>query len=181
MRVALAIVLTTAALAATAGAAQVDPRLLVLRTADVPVGFVADRKDTGVRTNEGEAGSSRASRALIARLGRVTGYAAEWDRGRGNESIVSRADVFRAPTGARRYVELSASTLRRSGIAGLRRSPAAIGDGGYVFHGGPAGELAWVLWRSGGVAGMVAGWGVPRSTTLALARTQQGRIAGATR
>jgi hypothetical protein len=179
VRLVVAILLTAGALAASARAGAVEPKVLVLRSGDVPAGFVVDAQDTGVRTNEGEADSNRTGRALIARLGRVTGYEAEWNRERGQESIVSRADVFRTASGSQRYVELSAAMLSRSGIKGIRRDRMTIGDGGYLFHGGSSGELAWVLWRSGRVAGMVVGWGVPRGTTVALARAQQRRIAAA--
>ena len=165
-------------LAAPAAAVDVAPRALVLRSADVPAGWARVRKETGLRTNEDEAGTDRKSRALIARLGRVTGYQAEWRRG-AMDSIVSRADVFRSTDGARMYVDIAADSPRSSGIKGLRRSPARIGDSGYAFHGGPNGTVAWVVWRSGAVAGTVVGWGLPRETTLAIARKQQRRIAAA--
>jgi hypothetical protein len=163
-------------LVAPAAAADVAPRALVLRTSDVPAGWALRRDETGVRTNEDEAGTDRRSRALIARLGRVTGYQAEWRRAP-MDSIVSRADVFRSRNGARMYVELAAGSLRSAGIRGLRRSAVDIGDAGYVFHGGRSGSIAWVVWRSGSVAGMVVGWGVRRDVSMALARKQQRRIA----
>lgn len=165
-------------LAAPAAAADVAPRALVLRSADVPAGWALDRGETGLRTNADEAGADRRSRALIARLGRVTGYQAEWRRGT-MDSIVSRADVFRSTRGARTYVDIAAASLRSSGIKGLRRSTVRIGDSGYVFHGGPAATVAWVVWRSGAVTGTVVGWGIPRDTTVVLARKQQRRIAAA--
>ena len=164
--------------AAPAAAVDVAPRALVLRSADVPAGWALDREETGLRTNRDEAGTDKKSRALIARLGRVTGYQAEWRRG-AMDSIVSRADVFRSTNGARMYLDIAADSLRSSGIKGLRRSPARLGDLGYAFGGGPNGTVAWVVWRSGPVAGTVVGWGVPLDTTLALARTQQRRIAAA--
>ena len=148
-------------LAAPAAAVDVAPRALVLRSADVPAGWAPAGKETGLRTNEDEAGTDTKSRALIARLGRVTGYQAEWRRG-AMDSLVSRADVFRSTGGARMYLDIAADGLRSSGIKGLRRSPARIGDSGYVFHGGPNGTVAWVVWRSGAVTGTVVGWGLPR-------------------
>jgi len=165
-------------LASPAAAVDVAPRALVLRPVDVPAGWAPVRKETGIRTNGDEAGTDKKSRALIARLGRVTGYQSEWRRG-AMDSIVSRADVFRSTDGARRYVDVAAASLRSSGIKGLERSPAHIGDSGYVFHGGRDGTVAWVVWRSGAVTGTVVGWGLPRDATLALARKQQRRIAAA--
>jgi len=178
VRSTIPILLAAAVLAAPAAAGDVSPRALVLRPTDVPAGWALDRDETGLRTNAREGGTDRRSRALIARLGRVTGYQAEWRRGTA-DSILSRADVFRSRAGARDYVDLAASSLRSSGIKGLRRSPIEIGDAGYVFHGGRTGRVAWVVWRSGVVAGTVVGWGVPRDVAVALARTQQRRIADA--
>ena len=182
MRLALVTVLVAGATAApgAALAVAVQPSALVLRSADLPSGFVLDTKETGIRTNDDEGGRDRRNRALIARLGRITGYQAEWHRAPERDSIVSRADVFRTSDGARRYVGLAASSLRASGIKGLQKSVIRLGDEAYVFHGGRTGEIAWVVWRSGHVAGMVVGWGVPRDRTVSLARTQQRRIAAAT-
>ncbi len=181
MRYAIATVVTAGVLALPASAAELDPRVLVLQSADVPAGFVLDREDTGVRTNEDEARESRQTRALIARLGRVTGYEAEWDQDRGMNVIHSRVDVFRATAGARMLLDLYSTGFRTSGVKGLRRTAVRIGDEGFVFHGGGNSQLAWVSWRSGRVGATLAGWGVPRSTTIALARKQQRRIAAALR
>ncbi len=179
MRYAIATILTAGLLAVPASAADLDPRMLVLRSTDVPAGFVLDREDTGVRTNEKEAGANRQTRALIARLGRVTGYEAEWDRDRDLEVILSRADVFRTRAGARMLLNEYATGFRTSGIKGLRRTAVRIGDEGQVYHGGADSRLTWVSWRSGRVSAIVAGWGIARSATIALARAQQRRIAAA--
>jgi hypothetical protein len=181
VRYAIAAVVTAGALAVPASAADLDPRLLVLQSADVPPGFVLDREDTGVRTNEDEGRESRQTRELIARLGRVTGYEAEWDQARGMKVIHSRADVFRATAGARMLLDLYATGFRTSGIKGLRRTAVRIGDEGAVFHGGGNSDLAWVSWRSGRVTATLAGWGIPRTRTIALARIQQRRIAAGLR
>ena len=182
MRLAIVTLLAAGATAAPAAAVAVvvQPGALVLHASDVPAGFVLDREATGIRTNDDEGGSDRKSRAFIARLGRITGFQSEWHRGVERDSIVSRADVFRTRDGARRYVDLAAGSLRASGIKGLRKSVIRLGDQAYVFHGGRTGEIAWVVWRSGRVAGTVVGWGLQRDITLSLARTQQRRIAAAT-
>ena len=173
----IAVALACAGIAASSATAAVDPGRLVLRSTDVPAGFVADTKSTGVRTNQDEAGTDRKSGKLIVRLGRVTGYQAEWRRA--SEVVVSRADVFRTRAGARTYIGLAATSFRNSGIKGLRRSTIRLGEEGYVFHGGASDGVVWVVWRSGTVAGMVVGWGLSRATGVGLARKQQRRIASA--
>ena len=78
-------------------------------------------------------------------------------------------------------LDLYTTGFRTSGGKGLRRTAVRIGDEGFVLYGGVDSQLAWVSWRSGRVTATLAGWGVPRSTTIALARRQQRRIAAAPR
>ena len=111
-------------LAAPAAAVDVAPRALVLRSADVPAGWAPARKETGLRTNEDEAGTDTKSRALIARLGRVTGYQAEWRRG-AMDSLVSRADVFRSTGGARMYLDIAVGWPPFVGDQGAPAKPGA--------------------------------------------------------
>ena len=165
-------------LVASAGAATVDPGSLVLRSSDLPRGFVQD-SETGVRTNADLAGSDRRHWRQIAKMGRVTGYRASWDRQRGQDSIVSSADLFRGEAGARQMFDLYAAELNRSGIKGLTRRAVALGDRGAIFDGGASSELAFVGWRHGRVFGYVAGWGVRSDDVLRLARSQERRIAAA--
>jgi hypothetical protein len=184
MRYVLATLLVTAVAAAPALGAGVDPRALVVRTSEVPAGFAVDRQHTGTRTNEDEANGSAASRRFLERTGRITGYLASWDRGRGPDTITARVDLFRTRAGARMLLDRYVDEARKSGAKGLRRSSVPIGDWGWVWHtqpGAPAGDLGFVFWQSGRVVAGVAGWGISRALLLELARTQQGRIAAALR
>ena len=108
---------------------------------------------------------------------RITGYQADWDRQ--DASINARVDLFHAPAGARMLVSMYATQMRQSGIKGLLTSPVRLGDGGWIWHGGPSSEYNVVAWRSGRVFGSIAGLGITRDRTLALARVQQRRIATA--
>jgi hypothetical protein len=184
VRYLLATLLVAAVAAAPALGAGVDPRALVLRTSEVPEGFVVDRDDTGIRTNEDEAGGNAANRRFLERTGRITGYLASWDRGREPDTITARVDLFRTRAGARVLLDRYASEMRKSGIRGLRRSSVPLGEQGWVWHtktGARSSDLVLVFWRSGRVLAGVAGWGISRARTLDLARIQQDRIAAALR
>jgi hypothetical protein len=185
MRCAFLSFLATALLAAPALGVGFDPSALVLAARDAPGGFVLDRDDSGVRTNEDEAEGNAKTRALIARMGRVTGYETQWEQEPHRfplRAFVSRADVFRDAEGARMYVRFASGQFSRSGIKGLDRRPVRIGEQGWVLSGGGAPDgVVWVVWRSGRVAGSIAGWNVARNAVVVLARKQQRRIAAALR
>jgi hypothetical protein len=178
MRVLLAVVVTFLFAAVTASAAEVDPRTLVLRQVDVPAGFELDRNGSGLRTNQSEAKGDRRLPALFRRWGRVTGYETEYDRR--EATLTSRADLFRTPEGSELMMAYVVEDAKKSGIKGLRRSPARIGAGGWVYGGGSgSGAFNLVIWRHQRVfAGLVA-FGVQKGRMLALARAQQRRIAAA--
>jgi hypothetical protein len=185
MRSAFLCLLLTVLVAAPALGAGLDPSTLVLTARDAPRGFVLDRDDSGVRTNEDEAEGNAKTRALIARMGRVTGYESQWEQEPHRSplrALLSRADVFRGADGARMYVRFASGQFARAGAKGLQRRQVRIGDQGFVLSGGGAADgVAWVVWRSGHVTGFVAGWNVGRDTVVALARKQQRRIAAALR
>ena len=179
MRVVLGVVAAAALLSAPLAAAEIDPRALVLRQSDVPAGFVVDRGDTGLRTNEREAKSDPRASALFERWGRVTGYEAEFDRG--SASISSRADLLRTAKGARMLLDFFELEMRKSGIKGLVRTRLRLGAEGWVYRGRSPFAFTVVAWRYGRVFAGVAGTGISRARTLALARVQQRRIAAALR
>jgi hypothetical protein len=185
MRYAFLSLLLTALVAAPALGAGLDPSMLVLAARDAPRGFVLDRDDCGVRTNAEEAEGNAKTRALIARMGRVTGYQAQWEQEPDRfplRVLLSRADIFRGADGARMYVRFASGQFAKAGIKGLERDPARIGDQGWVLSGGGAPDgVVWVVWRSGRVAGFFAGWNFDRDTVVAFARKQQRRIAAALR
>ena len=176
MRFALITLVVLPVIALPAAAATVDPKQLVLAPTDVPAGFRLDRAETGIRTNELEAKEYPETRAPFRRWRRVIGYQASY-RGKDASRIEARADLFRDAAGARQLQDWADREYRRSGISGLRRSHAGVGAGGVVFWGGGHAGHAFVLWRYGRVWAGIAGIGLGKERTLALARAQQRRIA----
>jgi len=178
MRSALVLVVAVA-LTAPALAAALDPGALVLRRADVPSGFRLDRDQTGPRPNAVEARSDPRLPELFRRWGRVTGYQVEFDRER--QTIASRVDVFRSARGARGLLLWYDREVRKELGPGLHRAPARLGQEGWIYRGTVPMPFTLVVWREGRVFSAVAGAGISRDRTLALARTQQQRVAAATR
>jgi hypothetical protein len=181
MRRALVVLVLLGALAVPASAAEVDPQLLVLREADLPYGFQPDAEDTGAYTNARAAKEADArTRALLRHSGRVTGYQADYDFGA--TTVTSRADVFRQRRGAKLVLDAAAREFDASGIRGMRRSPLRIGAEGWVYgQRSGSSTLNYVVWRSDRVFAGIAAWGVTKARAIALARTQQRRIAAALR
>jgi hypothetical protein len=163
------------AVALPAGAATVDPKVLVVTAAEVPAGFRIDRDETGLRTNEREARDHPETRSLFRRWRRVTGYQARYEKG-GDASIQARADLFKSASGARDLQRWVVREMQRAGIKGLVSAPARIGSESRVYS---FGRLVIVYWRYGRAWSGVAGSGLPKHRTLALARVQQRRIAAA--
>lgn len=181
MRLVLVLLVLLSALALPASAADVNPQLLVLHEADLPYGFQPDADDTGVHTNARAAkGADARTRALLRRSGRITGYQADYDFG--ETTIRSRADVFRKPEGAKLVLNAAAREFDASGIRGMHRSPLRIGTEGLVFgQRSGSSTLNYVVWRYDRVVAGIAAWGVTKARAIALARTQQRRIAAALR
>lgn len=180
MRVSLAFAVVVAVLAAPASAA-LDPGVLVLRQADVPAGFRFDEGDSGVSSNARRAKDSPEFRPVMVRSGRLTGYEAVFANTRSSAAIESLADVFRAPEGARMVLLWFDREVRRASPAPLKRTATGIGAQGWVYRGSKPLRFTLVAWREGPVFGAVFGIGVSTDTTLALARTQERRIAAALR
>jgi hypothetical protein len=181
MRLVVVALVLLGTLALPASAAEADPSLLVLREADVPAGFKLDPDQTGVLSNASQAkGAEAAERALLRRSGRTTGYESDFDLR--DTKIKSRADVFRKAQGAKLVLNAAARAFDISGVQGMRRTPVRIGDEGWVY-GGPSrsSTVNFVVWRYDRVYAGVAVWGVTKARTIAMARTQQRRIAAALR
>jgi len=166
-------------LAATASSATVDPRLLVLRRADVPAGFKPHRSD--VLTNAEESAGQPKVAAFFRRTGRITGFETvfETEGDRNGPSIESRAELFRRAAGARNFLLGFDSEMKLSGVRGLRRTPANIGAQGWVYSVDSSSGYTLVAWRYGRIVGGVLGLDISRPRTVALARAQQRRIAAA--
>jgi hypothetical protein len=74
MRVVPLLLVLFGMVALPASAASVDPKALVIRPSDVPAGYVLQRSESGLRTNEQEAKESPEAARVFRRFGRVTGY-----------------------------------------------------------------------------------------------------------
>lgn len=173
MRLAVAALLAVI-VAVPATAADVHPRSFALQQADVPSGFKIDRAKTGVRSNASELRQNPELAALFARVGRVTGYSAEFRRG--SAFIGSRVDLVRGPAGARVLLAWYDREVRKSGVLALQRSRARVGAESWVFW-EPSTKLTLVAWRYKRVFAGVLGTDLTKEQTLALARAQQRRIA----
>lgn len=175
----LLVPLLAATLAATATAATVDPQDLVIRSTDVPKGYVLVRAESGVRTNELEARETPATRELFRRLGRVTGYQVMFKRG--NRTVEARADVFRSWTGARELLRRADREARLAGVKALKRSRARVGAEAWLYTGGSPPYASFVFWRYGRVWAGLGGRGMTKQRALDLAKIQQSRMVAALR
>jgi hypothetical protein len=145
----------------------------------VPAGFEVELVHTGVRTNREEAKDDPRGPRLFERWGRVTGYQVAFARG--TAQIDSRADLLRTAPGAEMMLDFFAREVTKSGIKGLVRSRFRVGDEGWIYSGREPFAFTVVAWRYDRVFAGVVGAGVTRAKTIALARTQQQRIAAALR
>jgi hypothetical protein len=85
---------------ARAATRDADPKAMVLRLSDMPVGFSLDK---GSHISNLEAArESQVSLAQYRRWGRVSGYQAEYSRGAlvGLIDVTSAASTYKTPTGA---------------------------------------------------------------------------------
>jgi hypothetical protein len=162
MRLLLVVLVCGLALAAPASASELDPRTVVLRTTDVPSGYRQEARQTGFFTN------AEFSAHYAARLGRMTGFVATFRRG-GGGSLRSRVDVFRRPAGARTLLRDLDDAYRSRG-----RRRAGVGVEGWTYS---SGAWAMVVWRHERLLGAIDSWGLGEQRALALARTQQRRMA----
>jgi hypothetical protein len=177
MRYALVALVLLGTLAMPASAVTVDPKQLVLAPSDVPAGFRIDSAETGIRTNELEGKEYPETRPLFRRWRRVIGYQVSYRRK--GSSIEARADLFRAANGAHELQDWADREYRKSGMGGLMRERAGIGSESVVYWGGGPSGHAVVIWRYQRVWAGIAGIGLGRQRTLALARVQQRRIVAA--
>jgi hypothetical protein len=176
----LAVFAVLSVMSAAASASALDPKALVLVTADVPSSFRLDRPNTGVETNAQIARNEPSARTKLAAWRRVTGYKTEFDRD--GTTIASRADVFRSPSGAQQMLEYLGDEVRNGGIKGLARARVNLGAGGWLFGGKDPGRgLFFLAWRDGRVFAALGVFGLTRRQALAFAHAQQRRIAAALR
>lgn len=175
------VLLLAAGLVQTAAAATVDPARIVLRQADVPRTYTLNPRESGQRTLTQDSVGFPGLKAKYRRWGHLAGYQMRFDKG--EDSIVSRADVFRGRSGSRQmFAWFLAQTQKQSSQVRLHPSPLVLGDEGimYTFAGGGL-RFAVAVWRDRRVFSVVGGAGLPQTKVLELARTQQQRVAHALR
>jgi hypothetical protein len=175
MRVAV-VVLAGLLVTVPAAAQGLHPRTLALQLADVPSGFELDRERTGVRSNARELRKYPELAGLFTKVGRVTGYSAEFRRG--SAFIGSRADLVRRSAGARVLLDWYDREIRKGGVRGLERTRGGVGSESWLFW-EPSTKLTLVAWRYKRVFAAVLGTDLTKEQTLGLARAQQRRIAAA--
>jgi hypothetical protein len=184
MRLVLAAAVVVAALAVPASAAQLDPKTLVVRPADVPAGFELVADQSGVRSNARRASMYPAGRRPpLARFGRLTGYDAVYWR-KPSAVIGSSADLYRAAEGVDRFMRWWKEDVRSRGTKGQQVTSTWIGVRAWVTKqrvrdGSGTTLYTTVSWRDGRVTAGVVGKGVPAATVVRLARAQHRRIAAA--
>jgi hypothetical protein len=177
-------VLALAALVGAADAATVDPKTLVLQRSEVPAGFRVDRDHHATRylTNAAIARGDPRFWKDVADSGRISGYAAAYKDGA--EAIASAGHLFRGGAGAHVYFSaaeqqqraLNAERVRR-GARAYQRRPVAVGDEATMYSSPADPRIELILWRSGRAVAALTTWGLGREAAVALARTQQRRIA----
>ena len=178
VRFLLAALILAAALAPVSAAGTVAPAGLVLRQSDVPAGYLLNRDKSGARSTAVDAVDFPELRVKYPRWGRVGGYQSQFDRG--NNSIASRADVFRGRAGAQQMYAWFVEQVSRQGVSHLRSTGLPLGDSGVSYAGKVGGYTFTIaVWRYGWVFSVVAGGGIDKARLLGLARAQQRRVARA--
>jgi hypothetical protein len=144
----------------------------------VPSTFRLNERQSGLRTIAQDSASYPALKTRYASWGHLAGFQIRFDQG--DRSIVSRADVLRGRAGARGMFAWCVGEIRRQGVRSLRPTALTIGDEGAAYTLSDGGiRVTVVAWRFGRVFSVVGGDGVARARVLALARTQQQRVARA--
>jgi len=180
-RLVLLALLLAMVLAAAANGAAVDPASVVLRQSDVPAAYRLNDRESGARTIAQDSADYPALKAKYRSWGHLAGYQIRFDKG--DDSIVSRADVFRGRAGSRQMLAwYVAEAQKQKTPIRLRVGTLALGDEAATlsFAGGGF-HFTIALWRYRRVVSIVGGAGLTRARVLGLARTQQQRVAAALR
>lgn len=174
-------------------AATVNPKVLVLRQADVPAGYRFG--EAAVISNQ------MAHPDLASKFGRITGYGVAYVR---QESLLrSIAEVFRTPQGAHLYFGGALKKLDGKTCAAgqyeyySRVRRVSVGSEGWIYRhkdcgrSGPSGTSYYaVFWRHDRIVAGVDSFrevntlgakGLSITQTVALAKLQQRRIVAAAR
>jgi hypothetical protein len=169
-------------LAGAAGAAEIDPKALVLREADVPAGFRLLTDQSGMRSNGEIARAGPEHRRQVERSGRISGFFRLWQRRTPGTFVLigSLADLCRDARGATAWLAwLDARARLQSAKTHLRRTSVRIGDEGWAYSSTRLGGTAVVGWRRGQAVALLSTSGIGLVRALDLARRQHRRIAAA--
>jgi hypothetical protein len=170
-----AIALVAAVVFVAGAAAAVQPRMLVLQRSDVPSRY---------EFQPGSSGDVRSVGApdALARPGLIGGfYATYWRDGKSERTIVSAAYLYRSSAGAKAALAAVDREARHNATRSLRRLRTDLGDDAWIYTDRSRDLGTAVVWRSGRVLA-VLDYSSPtghEKLALALARTQQRRIAAA--
>jgi hypothetical protein len=151
---------------AVAAASTLQPKLLVLRKADVPRGYRVD--ETQLLGNPGS-GATQSFRQLAKRSGRITGYYVHFVDG--SKEITAVAELFRKPAGAKIYLAWYERRLRLQGEKA--RSRVAIGDEGWAYRVHSTPNSTFVLWRDARLVSSVLTHAMSGHRALALSLTRK--------
>jgi hypothetical protein len=174
----LAVVVALAALTPVARAGGIDPAKLVLRQSDVPTAYHVNRDKSGVRTLARDTREFPELRVKYRSWGHLVGYQVQFDHV--NDTISSRVDLLRSRLGAQGMFAWFVQEANRQSQLHLRPSRLRLGDEGKIYWWKfQAEEFTIVLWRSGRTFSVVGGGGITKRKVIALARTQQQRVAAA--
>jgi len=163
--------------------AHLDPKALVLRPSDVPQGFGFVPAESRYWPNTALTGT--AASPVLARSHRLNGYQGAYQKRDGARlhEILTRADVFRAPSGAEIFFTWFDRDQRNSNADRIRKGAqpyigrrADLGQGGWIYVQQVPPDYVLVFWRYHRVFAWIRTWGVGVKPTLGLAKRQQRRI-----
>jgi hypothetical protein len=176
-----------AAATAPTSSSATDPKALVLQLRDVPAGF---ERTTGRYVSNAQANRESSVKKNYAKLGRITGYEAEFEKEAilGILQISSTASTYKTAAGAHNSIRISVQAADANREVRFRRLSVGgrLGHEAY-FHkatmtrDGTKVDVFAVTWRTGRIyagvlAAALAGSADP-ADVVALARKQQSRIA----
>ena len=165
-------------LAVGGAGARLEPRALVLQSSEVPAGYELQERSSG---------DIRAVGApdVLARPGLIGGYyATYWNtRAATSKVIVSASYLYRSPAGAKAALSATEREARRNAPVSLERRRIQIGSGGMLYTAHSRERATAVLWRFDRVLAVLncSSQLDHEKLALALAKTQQRRVAAALR
>jgi hypothetical protein len=160
---------------ASASAASLDPRGLVLRRDDFSrAGWIPSGRNGYRSADQAAQGAPPGTAARFVRYGFRRGYDASF--GTTTALVGSTAYVFATTAGAKRAFGI----YREAPPAGTKKIPfGRVGDASLGFRSIARPRLTAVVWLNGPVLSIVLTGGLTDRDTLALAKTQSRRVVAA--